>query len=217
MNKSLLTLSSAAILLAASGTVVFAHEADNPIEDNEGDGYITSVGNVLRGGLDDCVRSSRFSEDNQINTCEGIEEVAAEPEAEPEPAPAPPAPEPEPTITTMSIDGSASFELNSHQLSNQGEAALNDLVRRLNKAEELESMNVIGHTDSTGTEAYNQTLSEKRAATVAAYLEAAFPGIPVTSSGAGEGSPIATNSTREGRAMNRRVDVDVTARTIVPN
>jgi OOP family OmpA-OmpF porin len=65
---------------------------------------------------------------------------------------------------------------------------------------------VVGHTDSTGSEAYNQRLSERRAQSVASYLEG--KGIAVgrlTATGAGESQPIADNGTREGRAQNRRV------------
>ena len=65
---------------------------------------------------------------------------------------------------------------------------------------------VVGHTDSSGSDAYNQKLSERRAQTVAGYLEG--KGIAVgrlTASGAGESEPIADNKTKEGRAQNRRV------------
>ena len=65
---------------------------------------------------------------------------------------------------------------------------------------------VVGHTDSSGTEAYNQQLSERRAQTVADYLQAkgVAPG-RLAASGAGESEPIADNATKEGRAENRRV------------
>jgi OOP family OmpA-OmpF porin len=65
---------------------------------------------------------------------------------------------------------------------------------------------VVGHTDSSGAEAYNQKLSERRAQAVADYLQA--KGIAtgrLTASGAGESQPIADNKTADGRALNRRV------------
>lgn len=72
---------------------------------------------------------------------------------------------------------------------------------------------LVGHTDSTGSAAYNQMLSEKRAARVAAHLTNKF-GVEssrVTSSGKGETSPIADNSTAEGRKKNRRVTAEISS------
>jgi OOP family OmpA-OmpF porin len=66
-----------------------------------------------------------------------------------------------------------------------------------------------GHTDNVGTDAYNQKLSERRAAAVKAYL--ASKGIPsskITTIGKGESQPVATNKTKEGRQKNRRVDIE---------
>ena len=67
---------------------------------------------------------------------------------------------------------------------------------------------VTGYTDSTGPEAYNQALSERRANTVKSYLEG--KGISnITAEGRGEANPVGDNATREGRAANRRVEIDV--------
>lgn len=64
-----------------------------------------------------------------------------------------------------------------------------------------------GHTDSTGSAAYNQKLSEKRAAAVAGALQNfGVDAAKISSVGYGESQPIATNATKEGRAQNRRVD-----------
>jgi len=78
-------------------------------------------------------------------------------------------------------------------------------------------MYVTGHTDDRGSEAYNQGLSERRAATVAAYLEAAYPDVNVTSQGLGESEPVESNGTPEGRQANRRVEVQVTAKSVTQN
>ena len=75
-------------------------------------------------------------------------------------------------------------------------------------------MQVTGHTDSSGSESYNQALSERRAATVAAFLGGAFPGVSISSLGAGELSPIDTNDTKAGRQANRRVEIEVTAKSV---
>ena len=73
-------------------------------------------------------------------------------------------------------------------------------------------VSVEGHTDSDGSDSYNQTLSDQRAATVAAYLqvEQNVPAANLTSQGFGETKPIAPNTTSEGKAKNRRIDFIVT-------
>lgn len=71
-------------------------------------------------------------------------------------------------------------------------------------------VNVAGHTDSDGSDAYNKTLSEKRAKAVADYLMMKNPNmIKPTSEGFGESMPIASNDTPEGKAMNRRVEISI--------
>ena len=71
-------------------------------------------------------------------------------------------------------------------------------------------IDVEGHTDSRGSDSYNQALSERRTQSVADYL--ASQGVSASSLnpiGMGEGSPVASNDTREGRAQNRRVEVTI--------
>jgi len=183
MYKTQLSLSSAAILLAVS-SISSAHNDDDHIAGSDSGSYVTSGGDVISAGIDDCLRSGTFSPDDQIGTCEGIVETTTEPEpepeVEPEPAPEPqPAPK-EPTITLAVLGGEALFDTNSSTLNAAGEAELTDLVSRLANFQEVETIRVVGHTDSTGSESYNQTLSESRAATVAAFLEAAYPPAQLT-------------------------------------
>jgi OOP family OmpA-OmpF porin len=222
MNTKISTLGSiAALMLGAS--VANAHEVALPgtIEIPEGNaGYVNSEGNAVRTGEGNCLRLGGFDEENQVNACEGIDDSAAEevteaePEPEAEPAPAPEPVEKEPIVTTATLGGEALFETNSAELSAASEQALAELVSELEKFQEISMIEVTGHTDATGDEDYNQGLSEQRAAAVQAYLTAAYPNANVTSSGLGESSPVATNSTREGRALNRRVEVQVTAKSI---
>ena len=69
---------------------------------------------------------------------------------------------------------------------------------------------VVGHTDSTGSAAYNQQLSEKRAEAVKSYLtDKDVQSDRITTQGAGESQPIANNKTKEGRAQNRRVEIEI--------
>jgi len=78
------------------------------------------------------------------------------------------------------------------------------------------SVSVIGHTDSTGPESYNQTLSERRANSVASYLSTqGIDRAAMQVSGKGESQPVASNKTREGRAQNRRVDIRVTGQRTI--
>ncbi|MEO8444825.1 MAG: OmpA family protein [Gammaproteobacteria bacterium] len=97
------------------------------------------------------------------------------------------------------------FALDSAELTAAGKAKLDEVVEDLKRLKFI-SGTVVGHTDNSGTDAYNQKLSQRRALTVASYLEG--KGIAVgrlVASGAGESQPIADNKTAEGRALNRRV------------
>ena len=97
------------------------------------------------------------------------------------------------------------FALNSADLTAEGKAQLDEMAETLNRLKFVAGT-VVGHTDSSGADAYNLKLSERRARTVASYLEA--KGIAtgrLAASGAGESEPIADNKTKEGRAQNRRV------------
>ena len=91
----------------------------------------------------------------------------------------------------------------------EGRAKLDDLVGKV-KGISLEVIIAVGHTDSVGSDAYNQKLSVKRAEAVKAYL--VTKGIEknrVYTEGKGEKQPVADNKTAEGRAKNRRVEIEV--------
>jgi OOP family OmpA-OmpF porin len=99
----------------------------------------------------------------------------------------------------------AFFDFNKSALKAEGRAKLDDLVGKI-KGISLE----VGHTDSVGSDAYNQKLSVKRAESVKAYL--VTKGIEknrVYTEGKGEKQPVADNKTAEGRAKNRRVEIEV--------
>ncbi len=103
----------------------------------------------------------------------------------------------------------AFFDFNKSALKAEGRAKLDDLVGKI-KAISLEVIISSGHTDSVGGDAYNQKLSVKRAEAVKAYL--VTKGIEknrVYTEGKGEKQPVADNKTAEGRAKNRRVEIEV--------
>ena len=104
------------------------------------------------------------------------------------------------------------FDIDSAHLRPDLQSDLRVLAGSLNRYPDS-SIRVVGHTDNTGSAAYNQTLSERRAASVASVLRGAgVDGRRIVTSGAGLTQPIASNATAEGRRQNRRVEI-----TIIPN
>jgi outer membrane protein OmpA-like peptidoglycan-associated protein len=112
---------------------------------------------------------------------------------------------------TLNMPSSITFALNSSDLNSQFYSAL-DGVSLVLKEYDKTVIEVAGHTDSSGSDQYNQSLSERRAQSVTGYL--ASHGVKqqrLMTIGAGEAHPVAANDTETGRAANRRVEM-----TIVP-
>ena len=110
----------------------------------------------------------------------------------------------------LSMPGSATFASGSSSVESKFYPVLDSVVVVLDEFNRT-YIDIIGHTDSKGSKEYNQRLSEKRAKSVARYLESnAVKRERVKADGMGEDDPIATNDTREGRAMNRRVEIKLT-------
>lgn len=125
------------------------------------------------------------------------------------PAPLPmPASTPAPVPTKVSLAAEALFDFDKSEVKPAGFAKLDRMLEDI-KGAELEMMIIVGHTDSVGNEAYNDRLSLARAESVKAYLVSKGIDVKrVQAIGKGESEPVADNATREGRAKNRRVDVD---------
>ncbi|HUM66654.1 MAG TPA: OmpA family protein [Chitinophagaceae bacterium] len=103
------------------------------------------------------------------------------------------------------------FGFDQSILSSSAQSTLNDLVQVLNKYPDTD-LEIQGHTDNTGTDKYNQALSERRASTVANYLTSHGIALErVRTVGLGESAPKYTNDTESGRAQNRRVEFLITA------
>ncbi|PWF47977.1 OmpA family protein [Massilia glaciei] len=133
---------------------------------------------------------------------------APEPVVVVEPAPAP-APAPVPVSEKVSFAAEALFDFDKSVVKPEGQSALDNLLTQL-QGMDTEVMVTVGHTDSVGSDAYNQKLSLRRAEAVKAYLVSkGVDASRVYTEGKGESQPVASNDTAEGRAKNRRVTVEV--------
>ena len=107
----------------------------------------------------------------------------------------------------VTLSGSILFRSAESNLLSSAQVKLNQVANAL-LAVRARNLIVEGHTDSQGSESYNQGLSERRANAVRDYLvQRGYPSDRIQSRGKGEGSPIANNASPEGRANNRRVEI----------
>lgn len=103
------------------------------------------------------------------------------------------------------------FDFDKANIKPEAEGVLDAAVEALKENPGV-SVEVVGYTDSVGTDAYNQGLSERRANAVKDYLAShGVEGSRLTATGRGEANPVADNATDDGRAQNRRVELDVQA------
>ena len=139
---------------------------------------------------------------------------APRPAPAPEPAPAPkpepkPEPKPKPVAEKVTFAADVLFDFDKSVVKPDGKAKLDDLAAKV-RGINLEVVIAIGHADSIGSDAYNQKLSVRRAESVKAYLVSkGIEANRVYTEGKGEKQPVADNRTREGRAKNRRVEIEV--------
>ncbi|URM27916.1 OmpA family protein [Pseudomonas frederiksbergensis] len=114
-----------------------------------------------------------------------------------------------PVSEVITLNGNVLFAYNQSELMPEARSELDSLMVKLQNTDVV-SVKVVGHTDSQGSDAYNQKLSERRASSVAAYLlsQGLAPN-KLTSEGRGESQPVADNDTEEGRAQNRRVELHI--------
>jgi len=107
------------------------------------------------------------------------------------------------------------FAVDSDRLTGTAQQAIDDFLQTLTRVDDAVFL-VAGHTDNTGSEAYNYTLGQRRAASVAAYLitRKGINPLHVTLLSYGEHAPLANNTTPQGRHKNRRVEISVYKETI---
>jgi outer membrane protein OmpA-like peptidoglycan-associated protein len=111
----------------------------------------------------------------------------------------------------ITFDSGILFDVDSYALKPATQTNAKKLAGTLNKYDDTE-VKVLGHTDNTGTDKYNLSLSKKRATAVKDYLVAQdVAGSRLATQGYGESDPIATNETADGRQLNRRVEIVIVA------
>ena len=210
LNKVAILLATAALATAAG-----AQSVDN---------WRNAAGDTWMNATGLCWRDANWTPATAAKGCDGaIVAPPAAPAPAPEPvapkaapaaaaaapAPAPAAAPQPPAATKVTYAADAFFDFDKSVLKPEGKAKLDDLVGKV-KGINLEVIIAVGHTDSVGSDAYNQTLSVKRSEAVKAYLVS--KGIEknrVYTEGKGEKQPVADNKTKEGQAKNRRVEIEV--------
>lgn len=166
---------------------------------------LDSNGKYVTDGFNECVsvvKLKHFHKDGGAGYCADEAKKVAKP-----------APKPKPVVQeTVTLGAHALFNHDKSNLRPEGRAELDALASKLRVFSSVQNINVVGHTDSQGTDAYNQGLSERRAASVKDYLVSkGISGSVISTSGSGESSPVSTNKTAEGRQSNRRVEIGIRA------
>jgi OmpA-OmpF porin, OOP family len=210
LNKVASLFATAALASSFTGVGVSAQTVDN---------WVSGTGLPWKNGTNElCWRDSVWTPATGLQGCDGVPPPppppappAPAPQAAPAPAPAAPAPVvvPAPTSEKVTFAADAFFDFDKAVLKPEGRAKLDDLVSKMSGLN-LEVIIAVGHTDSVGTVAYNQKLSIRRAEAVKTYLVG--KGVEknrVYTEGKGEKQPVADNKTAEGRAKNRRVEIEV--------
>jgi len=162
------------------------------------DNWQNPFGEVWMNGTNElCWRNNFWTPATGIAGCDGVPVAQAE------------APVQAPTATKVVLNADTFFDFDKTVIKPEGRQVLDQIASQA-QAINLETLIAVGHTDSIGTEEYNQGLSERRAASVKQYLMGkGIPADRIYTEGKGELSPVATNATREGRAQNRRVEIEV--------
>jgi len=173
------------------------------------DGYVTAgSGSVVKDGYGNCWRSQYDETTEKLPEC-GYEQPAPV-EAQVEVVATPTAATVTGTVQQkITIAAAMLFGFDSAKLSEDAKAVIDERIQTLRgKARLTSAMRIEGHTDSTGPEAYNQQLSQRRAQAVADYIVSQSYNVKASDIvvvGMGESDPVASNDTAQGRAENRRV------------
>ena len=201
-------LNKVATLFAVATVAGSAFAAGSTINS---DNWRNGHGNLIwKNGTNElCWRDAYWTPATAAPGCDGALQAPAATPTPPAVAPVPPAPPAPVAAQKVTYAADAFFDFDKSVLKPEGRAKLDDLVGKI-QGINLEVIIAVGHTDSVGSDAYNQRLSVRRAEAVKAYL--VTKGIErnrIYTEGKGKKQPIASNATAEGRAKNRRVEVEV--------
>jgi len=148
-----------------------------------------------------CWRDNNWTPASAMANCDGW--IAPKPP----PAPAPAAPAV--TQSKITLQADTLYDFDKSTLKPEGKATLDKIAADLSKIK-LEVIIAVGNTDSVGTDAYNMALGQRRAQSVKDYLVS--KGVDqsrIYTESKGKSNPVASNATAEGRAKNRRTDIEV--------
>jgi OOP family OmpA-OmpF porin len=196
----------AKLVFAASAVVAFSAQAQTDIKaSTPNSAYAQATnGTIVRNSTGLCWHTGYWTPAASVAGCDGAL-VAAAPAAPAGPAVVAPVP----TSEKVTFAADAFFDFDKAVLKPEGKAKLDDLASKLNDLN-LEVIIAVGHTDSIGSDAYNQKLSIRRAEAVTGYLVGkGVDSKRIYTEGKGKKQPVATNKTAAGRAQNRRVEIEV--------
>jgi OOP family OmpA-OmpF porin len=193
MNKLIKLVLAASAVVAVSASAAPDIMAKTPYSAYVQDGR----GVIARSGYDLCWRTGYWTPADAVGACEGIIAKAS------------PVYKPVPGSKKIAFAADAFFDFDKAVLKPAGKSSLDKLAKDVQSLD-LEVIIATGHTDSIGSDAYNQKLSVRRAEAVKAYLVSkGIDSKKIFTEGKGEKQPVADNKTKEGRAKNRRVVIEV--------
>lgn len=198
----------------AAAALVVAASASAQTAGASGASYLKdSRGMEVRSSAGLCWRTASWTPAAATSECDSdlLKKVAVPVAVTPaQPTPAPAAVKPPPPVSEkVTLAADAFFDFNKSVLKPEGKAKLDQVVSML-QGVNLEAVIAVGHTDAVGSDAFNQKLSERRAQSVKAYLVS--KGVDtnrVFTEGKGESQAVESNKTSDGRAKNRRVEIEV--------
>ena len=202
LNKVAILFATAALATAAGAQVKAADGGKTINNWQNGNGEL-----VWKNGTNElCWRNASWTPATAAAGCDGalvpVVEVVEQVTVVEQPVPVA-------TASKVTFAADTFFDFDKSVLKPAGKAKLDELVSKIHSIN-LEVIVAVGYTDSIGTDAYNLKLSERRAQAVKAYLES--KGIDksrIYTEGKGKTQPVASNKTPQGRALNRRVEIEV--------